>query len=486
MQSRRVMVTERRRKTVRDVAPTRTATRVRSATERVRDFEEVDLGYAGLDAFREAERCLECTRPHCVEGCPVGVDVPGFIAAVRRGDPRHAYAILRRANALPAVCGRVCPQEQQCEAACVIGLKKEPVAIGALERYVADVALASGWDADVARRAAPSGHKVAIIGSGPAGIACAGDLARLGHEVTVFEALHVAGGVLRYGIPSFRLPPSLVDREVGALARAGVQVALDHVIGKLFSLDQLRDELGFEAVFIGTGAGTPRFLGIPGEGLAGVMSANEFLTRVNLMGARGGGAGDTPLGLGRAAAVVGCGNTAMDAARVALRLGARVSIVYRRTRAESTARSAELLHAEEEGVELCWLTNPVRILGDARGRVTGVDLERMSLGEPDASGRARPVPVAGSLHRLEVDTVILALGTDPNPTIGASLPELATDRHGCILVDPDTQMTSIPGVFAGGDIVTGSATVILAMGAGRRAARAIDGYLASRGARDAR
>ncbi|MBK7977497.1 MAG: NADPH-dependent glutamate synthase [Deltaproteobacteria bacterium] len=470
------MLNQRRRKTVRDVAPTRTPTRVRPACERVRDFDEVDHGFAALDAFREAERCLECTRPHCVEGCPVAVDVPGFIAAVRRGDPHHAYTILRQANSLPAVCGRVCPQEHQCEAACVLGLKKDPVAIGALERYVADLGLASGWDSALAAHAPATGHKVAIIGSGPAGVACAGDLARLGHDVTVFEALHVPGGVLRYGIPSFRLPPSLVEREVGGLGALGVHLALDHVIGKLFTIEQLRDELGFEAIFVGTGAGAPRFLGIPGEGLAGVMSANEFLTRVNLMGARG--EGDTPLGLGHAAAVVGCGNTAMDAARVGLRLGARVSVVYRRTRAESTARSAELLHAEEEGVELRWLTNPVRIVGDGRGRVTGLDLERMCLGEPDESGRSRPVPIPGSIHRLEVDTVILALGTAPNPTIAASLPRLAIDRHGCILVDPETQMTSIAGLFAGGDIVTGSATVILAMGAGRRAARAIDAFLA--------
>lgn len=473
------MTPERRRKTVRDVAPDRTPTRVRPAAERIRDFDEVDDGFAPLDAFREAERCLRCARPRCVEGCPVAVDIPGFVAAVGRGDARHAYAILRRANSLPAVCGRVCPQDQQCEAACVLGRKKDPVAIGALERYVADLALASGWDAAAVTKAPPTGHRVAIVGSGPAGVACAGDLARLGHEVTVFEALHVPGGVLRYGIPSFRLPPWLVEREVGALARAGVELAMDHVIGKLFTLEQLREALGYEAVFIGTGAGAPRFLGVPGEGLAGVMSANEFLTRVNLMGARGAGAGDTPLGLGRSVAVVGCGNTAMDAARVAARLGAKVAIVYRRTRAESTARTAELVHAEEEGIELRWLTSPTRILGDERGRVTALELERMELGEPDESGRARPVPIHGSLHRLEVDTVILALGTSPNPTMTASLPALVTDRHGCIRVDPDTQMTSIPGVFAGGDVVTGAATVILAMGAGRRAASAIDRYLSA-------
>ncbi len=478
------MNADRSRRTVRDVAPAQTPHHVRPAVERIRDFDEVDQGFEAADAQREAERCLECKHPHCVAGCPVSVDIPAFVAAVGRGDLEAAYAILVDANSLPAVCGRVCPQERQCEAECVLGLKKEPVAIGCLERYVADLALERGWDtastpSDASARSTDgTRHRVAIVGSGPAGIACAGDLVRLGHEVTIFEALHMPGGVLRYGIPGFRLPSWLVEREIGALARRGVRFELDHVIGKLFTVEQLLGEQGFEAVFIGTGAGAPRFLGIPGEGLAGVMSANEFLTRVNLMGARGGANGDTPLGLGRRVAVIGCGNTAMDAARVARRLGAQVAIVYRRTRAESTARAEEVQHAEEEGIELRWLTNPRRVIGDEQGRVMALEVERMELGEPDSSGRPKPVAIPGSLHRLDLDTVILALGTAPNPTIAASLPQLVTDRHGCIVVDGSSQMTSIPGIFAGGDIVTGSATVISAMGAGRRAARGIDSYLA--------
>lgn len=478
------MSADRPHRTVRDVPATQTPHHVRPPAERVLDFEEVDLGFDAHDAAREADRCLGCKHPHCVAGCPVAVDIPGFVAAVGRGDLESAYAILKDANSLPAVCGRVCPQERQCEAECVLGLKKEPVAIGCLERYVADLALERGWDTAAARENVPPArtageprHRVAIVGSGPAGIACAGDLARLGHDVTIFEALHMPGGVLRYGIPGFRLPSWLVEREIAGLTRRGVRLELDHVIGKLFTVEQLLGEQGFEAVFVGTGAGAPRFLGIPGEGLAGVMSANEFLTRVNLMGARRAVHGDTPLGLGRRVAVIGCGNTAMDAARVARRLGAQVAIVYRRTRAESTARVEEVRHAEEEGIELRWLTNPVRVIGDADGHVVALEVERMELGEPDESGRARPISVPGSAYPLEVDTVILALGTAPNPTIASSVPGLATDRHGCIVADPETQMTSIAGIFAGGDIVTGSATVISAMGAGRRAARAIHAYL---------
>jgi glutamate synthase (NADPH/NADH) small chain len=439
---------------------------------RARNFLEVNLGYALDDALAEADRCLVCKKPRCVPGCPVGIDIPAFIAAVARRDLRAAYRILKASNALPAVCGRVCPQETQCEATCVVGRKLEPVAVGRLERFVADFAVARGWDE--VPDAPKSGKSVAIVGSGPAGLACAGDLIRRGVDVTVYEALHVAGGVLKYGIPEFRLPRAVIDAEVENLRRLGVRFELDVVIGKLFTIPQLLGEMGFDAVFVGTGAGSPKFMNIPGESLNGVFSANEFLTRVNLMGGHKRPLYETPVGMGRRVAVVGAGNTAMDAARVALRMGAdEVSVVYRRTERESPARVEELHHAQQEGVRFRWLTNPVRVLGTDAGWVCGLECVEMELGEPDDSGRRRPVEKPGTEHTLDVDTVICALGTTANPIIAQTTPGLGTNKWGYLVADQETGATSIPGVFAGGDIVTGAATVILAMGAGRRAAAGI-------------
>jgi glutamate synthase (NADPH/NADH) small chain len=396
--------------------------------------------------------------------------------AVARRDLREAYRILKSANALPAVCGRVCPQETQCEATCIVGKKLEPVAVGRLERFVADFAVARGWDEipDVPK----TGRKVAIVGSGPAGLACAGDLIKRGVDVTVFEALHVAGGVLKYGIPEFRLPNHIIDLEIDNLRRQGVEFVLDAVIGKVFTIPQILGEMGYQAVFIGTGAGSPKFMNIPGESLNGVFSANEFLTRVNLMRGNEKPLYDTPVGMGRRVAVVGAGNTAMDAARVALRIGAEeVSLVYRRSQKESPARAEELHHAMEEGVKFRWLTNPVRVLGNEAGWVRGLECVDMELGEPDASGRRRPVPKPGTEKILDVDTVICALGTTANPIIAQTTPGLRVNQWGYIDIDEETCATSLPGVFAGGDIVTGSATVILAMGAGRKAAAGILRYL---------
>jgi homotetrameric NADPH-dependent glutamate synthase len=463
-------------KKVHEVSPTRAEMPVLDPTMRVNTFDEVALGYDLDAALVEADRCIRCTKPKCIEGCPVRIDIPGFIAALAAKDLEASYRILKASNALPAVCGRVCPQEIQCEARCVVGKKRDPVAVGRLERFVADFAAGRGWDEppSIPR----TGTRVAIVGSGPAGLACAGDLARAGVDVTVYEALHVAGGVMKYGIPEFRLPNDTIDIEIEELSALGVRFEFDAIVGQLFTLPQLLGEMGYDAVFLGTGAGTPRFLGIPGESLNGVVSANEFLTRVNLMQGFRQPLYDTPVGMGKRVAVIGAGNTAMDACRVALRMGAaRVFLVYRRTEKESPARAEELRHAIEEGVECRWLTNPTRVIGGDDGWVAGVEVVRMELGEPDATGRPSPRPLTGTEEVLDVDMVIEALGTAPNPTMARAARDLVTDDRGYLRVDPETQMTSMRGVFAGGDIVTGSATVILAMGAGRRAATGILGFL---------
>jgi homotetrameric NADPH-dependent glutamate synthase len=466
-------------KNLKTIPPERSPMPQQPPEVRIHNFNEVALGLDLEGALREAERCLRCKKPRCIPGCPVGIDIPGFIAALQCKDIRRSYRILKAANTLPAVCGRVCPQESQCEVTCVVGAKYEPVAIGRLERFVADAAMGRGWDEPppAATNGGPK-KKAAIIGSGPSGLACAGDLARARVGVTIFEALHVAGGVLKYGIPEFRLPDVIIDAEIENMKKMGVEIRLDTVIGKLFTIPQLMSEMGYEAVFVGTGAGSPKFAGIPGEAFNGVFSANEFLTRVNLMRGHRQPLYDTPVGMGRRVAVVGAGNTAMDACRVSKRMGAeKVTVVYRRTRRESPARVEELEHAIEEGIEFQWLTAPVEILGNRDGWVTGMRVQKMELGEPDASGRRSPVPVAGSEYPVDVDTVIYALGTTANPIIAQTTPGLKTNKWGYIQVDEHTGMTSLPGVFAGGDIVTGAATVILAMGAGRRAAQGMLEYM---------
>ncbi len=462
------------KKTIRTIPQERTPIAAQDPRERAGNFDEVTLGYTLEDALNEAERCLMCPQEPCVAGCPVGIDIPGFIQAICDQDYRASYDILAESTLLPAICGRVCPQEDQCEEVCVVAKRLEPVAIGRLERYIGDMAIAEGW----ANRPEiePGGHKVAIVGAGPAGIACAADLAKAGCEVTIFEALHRPGGVLTYGIPEFRLPNTVVDAEFQKVIELGVKVECNTLVGRLFTIEQLRDEMGFDAVFIGTGAGYPSFMGIPGESLNGVLSANEFLTRCNLMQAGGFPAKDTPLGLGHKVAVIGAGNTAMDAMRVSLRLGAEdVHCLYRRTKAESPARAEELHHAKEEGVIFQWLTAPVEILGDGDNNVQGLRCMRMELGEPDTSGRRRPVPIDNSDFEFECDTVIYAIGTNANPIIGQTS-QLKLNKWGYIETNEE-QSTSLAGVFAGGDIVTGSATVILAMGAGRRAAQSIKTYL---------
>ena len=438
------------------------------------NFQEVALGYTPEMAVEEAGRCLQCKKPLCVSGCPVNVHIPEFIAKVAEGDFKAAYEIIYQTNGLPAVSGRVCPQESQCESLCVRGKKGEPVAIGRLERFVAD------WYrenvTEKAEKPASNGIKVAVVGSGPAGLTCASDLGKLGYEVTIFEAFHTPGGVLVYGIPQFRLPKEIVRHEVEGILDLGVELSLDTVVGKTITIDELF-EMGFQAVFVGSGAGLPMFMGIPGETLNGVYSANEFLTRVNLMKAYL-EEYDTPIKHSRAVAVVGGGNVAMDAARCAKRLGAEhVYIVYRRGEAEMPARAEELHHAKEEGIELQVLCNPVEILNDGNGRVGAMKCVRMELGEPDASGRRRPVEIPGSEFELPVDTVIMSLGTSPNPLIRSTTPGLETNRKGCLIVNEDTMMTTRNQVYAGGDAVTGAATVILAMGAGKKAAEAIDASL---------
>ncbi len=446
---------------------------------RAANFNEVALGYTREQAIDEAQRCLNCKNMPCVAGCPVKIHIPEFIAKVAEGDFEAAYQIIAKDSALPAVCGRVCPQESQCEAKCVRGIKNEPVGIGRLERFVADWHNANATEKPV--RPAPNGHKVAVIGSGPAGLTCAGDLARKGYDVTVFEALHLAGGVLVYGIPEFRLPKAIVQKEVDTLKELGVKVETNMVIGRAITIDELKEEYGFEAVFIGSGAGLPKFMNIPGENLKGVYSANEFLTRINLMKAYKDGA-DTPIQHSQRVAVVGGGNVAMDAARCAKRLGAEVYIVYRRSEAELPARAEEVEHAKEEGIIFKTLTNPTEILGyhnpddprDPRnGSVSGIRCVEMELGEPDASGRRRPIVKEGSQFDIELDCVIMALGTSPNPLIKSTTQGLDTEKWGGIIAD-ENGLTSRENVYAGGDAVTGAATVILAMGAGKTAAKAID------------
>jgi len=465
---------------------------------RISNMKEVALGYTRDEAIQEAQRCLDCKHRPCVSGCPVNVQIPDFIKLIAEGKVEEAYYKIKETNSLPAVCGRVCPQESQCEKYCVRGIKGEPVAIGRLERYAADVVLGIPTGGDRAEESchaaekeeksipqpeAPvekNGRKVAIIGSGPAGLACAGDLSAMGYDVTIFEAFHKAGGVLVYGIPEFRLPKAIVQKEIDALKRMGVKIETNMVIGKVLDIHELMTDMGFDAVFIGTGAGLPSFLNIEGEELNGVYSSNEFLTRINLMRAYDFPAADTPVKVGRKCYVVGGGNVAMDAARCAKRMGAEeVHIVYRRTMEEMPARKEEIHHAQEEGIIFDLLTNPVRILGDEKGWVTGLECIRMKLGEPDESGRRRPVPVKGSEFVMEADTIIIAIGQTPNPIIKQTTPELETTGKGMIVTD-EWGRTSIPGVYAGGDAVTGAATVILAMGAGKKAAAAIHQDLSSK------
>ncbi len=457
-----------------NMMPTKHPMPHQAAEERKSNFQEVALGYDEATAVDEARRCLNCKHKPCMTGCPVHIHIPEFIHAVSEGDFEEAYRIISLTSSLPAVCGRVCPQESQCEQKCVRGMKGEAVAIGRLERFVADWHAAHAADAPI--KPVSNGHKVAVVGSGPSGLSCAGDLAKKGYDVTVFEALHLPGGVLVYGIPEFRLPKAIVAREIETLKALGVKVETNVVIGRTLTIDELMQEQGFEAVFIGSGAGLPKFMNIPGENLKGVYSANEFLTRMNLMKAYKPDSA-TPIQHGSKVAVVGGGNVAMDAARCARRLGAEVTVIYRRTAAELPARKEEVEHAQEEGIQFRFLTNPVSVLGDDKGWVSGIRCQQMELGEPDASGRRRPVAVEGSEQDLPADCVIMALGTSPNPLIKSTTEGLETQKWGGIVVQEDTGATSREGVYAGGDAVTGAATVILAMGAGKTAAAAMDAYV---------
>jgi len=466
-----------KKKTIRTIPQTRTPMPEQDAKERARNFAEVACGYRIEDALREAERCLQCPDEPCVRGCPVNIDIPAFIQKITEKHYHGAYDVITDTNLLPSVCGRVCPQENQCEGVCTVGDTLEPVAIGRLERFVGDMAIAEGW-ANVPYTE-PSGYRVGIIGAGPAGMACAADMAKAGCEVVVYEAFHTPGGVLKYGIPDFRLPNDVIDVEIEKLKRLGVRFECNTLVGRLFTIEQMLTDMGFHAVFIGTGAGYPSFMGIPGESLNGVLSANELLTRCNLMRARDFPAFDTPLQPGRHVAVIGAGNTAMDALRVSLRLGAEsVHCIYRRSKTEAPARAEELHHAEEEGVDFNWLTSPVEILSDGNNNVRGLRCVRMELGEPDESGRRRPVVVPGSEFEFVADMVVFAIGTNANPILGQTS-KLKLNKWGYIATD-ENLATSIAGVYAGGDIVTGAATVIQAMGAGRTAARGMKAYLGLR------
>lgn len=457
------------------VNPKKTKMREQAPEARRRNFEEVPYGYTPEEAMAEAQRCLQCRKPGCVDGCPVNIDIPGFVRQIAEGAFLESMKIMKRTNVLPAVCGRVCPQETQCEGSCVLAKKMEPVAIGNLERFIAD------WEAEqkecvMCEMLPPTGKKVAVVGCGPAGLTVAGDMRKLGHDVTILEALHKPGGVLMYGIPEFRLPKAIVEREVNFIRSMGVKLELNYVVGKLKTIDDLLAE--YDAVFVGTGAGLPWFMNLPGENAIGIYSANEYLTRSNLMKAYLFPQYDTPIVRGKHVATIGGGNVAMDSARTALRLGAEKSmIVYRRSRDEMPARAAEIHHAEEEGIEFRFLTNPVRYIADEKGWVKELECLRMELGEPDGSGRRRPIEVKGSEFRIPVDTVVVAIGNSPNPLIPQTTPGLETTKRGTLVADPKTGRTTKKGVFAGGDIVTGAATVILAMGAGRIAARSMDEYL---------
>ena len=449
----------------------------RDPKERIKTFEEVALGYTPEEAIKEAERCILCKRPPCVKGCPVNIDIPAFIALIQQGKFVEASKKIKENNPLPAMCGRVCPQEEQCEEVCIIGKKGEPVAIGRLERFVADYEAAQG-EVEIPEIPPATGFKVAVIGSGPSGLVCASELVQMGHKVTIFEALHKPGGVLMYGIPQFRLPKEIVAREIDYVKRLGVEIVTNFIVGKTMTLDELREKEGFDAFFVGTGAGYPRFMGIPGENLLGIYSANEFLTRVNLMKAYMFPEYDTPVKVGDRVIVVGAGNVAMDAARCALRSGAsEVTIVYRRSWKEMTARIEEIENAKEEGIKFMILHNPVAFYGDESGWVRKAELIKMELGEPDESGRRRPVPIKGSEFRVPVDTVVEAIGQVPNPVVPQTTPGLKTTRWGTLVSSPTTGATTKEGVFTGGDIMTGAATVILAAGTGKVAAKYIDYYL---------